>query len=380
MAIIKTCFVLHHPGSVPLATEIAEQLQKDGSASEIYAAEEAYKKLDIEKLKGQGIAVNNFYTGNQPLSKLSDEETNALAQQVAKTCSAAKRVITDNGSPFAAKVRKTLAEQYPHIERINLYENPDSCVPGYSKFAADRHTQTIWFANKNHPNQTISDQVALDLSDKKRIGLGWSPLLSQTTQIEQIKRQRVDEKATQRRQDFLKLHEIQDRDQPIAFCVGGANSTFFDESLPKLLDLIREAKSHPAPLPTFVFHQHPRAKTEFDNRDIRLIQEKYSDLLSDQTLVISKAKLDEMKLVADLAIYDQTMEAIPLWAIMPTFQVRKTPLNDLLVSNHLVPSVQTGDAFIQALSQKNRKEIPLKDYYPLFGIDENWRKNIPRLL
>ena len=91
------CLIVCHGGPADHFATFTENLSKDVEAIEIYASGPALKKL-----QERGISVKVPFS----LDKISPEEEDALAEQIAKTCSEAKAVITDVGHTFDIKVHK----------------------------------------------------------------------------------------------------------------------------------------------------------------------------------------------------------------------------------------------------------------------------------
>ena len=116
--LLHACFVCCHPAPAAHFSDFSQSLAQSGIVCDLTAAETAYATL-----KGRAVPVADFYPpalvgAMTPLSQLPEEDAERLAETVAASCSAARAVITDVGSSFAARVqRKTGREpsrRHPH--------------------------------------------------------------------------------------------------------------------------------------------------------------------------------------------------------------------------------------------------------------------------
>lgn len=390
--LLHACFVCCHPAPAAHFADFSQALAQSDIVCDFKAAETAYSTL-----KGRAIPVEDFYipalVGTiPPLSQLPDEDAERLAESVAASCSTARVVITDVGSSFAARVQKKLAEKHPEILRVAYYDNPESYVPGgYSETAAKvmDQAQVILFANANLAKSLIYSQpgVAMNLSDKRCVGLGNSSL---PQEVAKLKEARAIEKETgAQRAEFLRKHGIEDRGQRIAVYMGGANDVYFDYALPHFLNILpSKGETDPLAQTTIFIQQHPRAVIE-GNKDGKLLEMWKAKLgAAAPEVVLSKVKFDEAVVVADAAMYYQTTANVKcLLGGINTFQVaydtqkaRHVPFDDVLTRNRLCAKTVTQDEFLQALEQKPAPIDEERVYTELLGINREWQRILTSLL
>lgn len=359
----KVFLISSHPAPAPQIGSLSEALKEEGIEYEILATEEAYRSL--EKLK---YPVHNFYLGEKPLASLPDLEAEKVAEAVANQCKEGHAVMTDIGSPIAARIQRILTKKYPHITRIAYYENPEDFVPGgYSEMAGRvlPYSQVVLFANANLASQPIYEQkpaTRINMLGKKCIGLGFSSL---PQEVQKLKELRTD--ASRRRAAFLQKHGIADRGQKVAIYFGGANEVYYEKAFPAFLDILSKSTTSDM---TVVIQQHPRSIRE-GNRDGKLLEKAKTG----HEVVISKAEFDEVLAVADLALYYQTTaNAKFMLAGIPTIQVGHETFLDILVKNGCCPSVTTAEQFKEVLKSNIKMEPDVAKIYQLLGVQPDWRE------
>ncbi len=390
--LLHVCFVCCHPAPAAHFADFSQALAQSGIICDFTAAETAYSTL-----KGRAVPVEDFYppalVGMLPsLSLLPDEDAERLAESVAASCSAARAVITDVGSSFAARVQRKLAERHPEVLRIAYYDNPESYVPGgYSETAAKvmAQAQVVLFANANLAKSPIYSQpgIPLDLAGMRCVGLGNSSL---PQEVAKLKEARSSEKESgAQRAEFLRKHGIEDRGQKIAFYMGGANEVYFNHALPHFLDILPlKRETDPLAQTTIFIQQHPRAVTE-GNKDGKLIETWKAKLgAAAPEVVLSKVKFDEAVLVADAAMYYQTTANVKCFlGGINTFQVDydtqkagHVPFDDVLIRNGFCAKAVTQDEFLKALEQKPAPIDEERVYTELLGINREWPRILSSLL
>jgi len=364
--------IVCHGGPADHFATFAENLPKDVGAIEVYASGPA-----LEKLKERGIAVKAPFS----LDKISPEEENALAEQIAKACSTAKVVITDVGHPFDIKVQKALAHQATHVPRLAYYDNPEPYVPGgYSAVATEvmQAAQGILFANSNLTQASIfqTPDKAIDFGSRKKVGIGYYPI----NQAEKIAKRRIEEKPILRQILFQK-NDIADKGQKILVYFGGNNEEYFSKALPAFLSLLEQGmeQSDFRNL-VIVLQQHPGAKAK--NIDRNLFEDwvnKHRQTLDAPRIIISDSNSDDAQTVADGALYYQTsMGPQFVLADIPTIQIGHKTYEDLLVRNGLSPSVTKVDQFIKVIDDLNqqKKEIQRDLIFKGLGIKHDWLQTL----
>lgn len=123
------CLIACHGGPADHFATFAESLSQSAETIEVYATGPALKKFQE---RGIEVKVPFF------IDKISPEEEDVLAEQIAKSCSTASVIITDVGHAFDIKIQKALARQATHVPRFAYYDNPESYVPGgYSAVATE---------------------------------------------------------------------------------------------------------------------------------------------------------------------------------------------------------------------------------------------------
>lgn len=369
------CLIVCHGGPADHFATFAENLPKV-EAIEIYASGPALKKL-----QERGVAVTFPFS----LDKISPEDEDALAEQIAKACSKAKVVITDVGHAFDIKVQKALARQATHVPRLAYYDNPEPYVPGgYSAVAAEvmQAAQGILFANSNLTQAPIfqAPNTVIDFGSREKVGIGYYPI----NQAEEIAKRRTEEKPMLR-QALLQKNDIEDTGQKVLVYFGGNNEEYFSKALPAFLSLLEQGmeQSDFTNL-VIVLQQHPGAKAK--NTDRNLFEDwasKYRQTPQAPRIIISDSNSDDAQTVADGALYYQTsMGPQFVLAGIPTIQVGHETYEDILVRNRLSPSVTSVDHLIEVIADLNqqKKEVQRDVILEGLGIKQDWLQTLETTL
>lgn len=380
-AILKLTFLCCHPAP---ANHFADFLQPTSNhiACEVLATEIAYKNL-----KDRNVDAKDFYANKRvvPLAKLSEEDAERLAQEVAKTCSKSSIVIADVGSDFTARVLHVLSEKYPDVKLIVYYDNPEDYVAGgYSETVAKamKHAKVALFANDNLANRPIyaKPNEKIDLSSIQRIGLGYSTL---PEEVAKIKALRAESQEAERAK-LLQRHNIEDRGQKIAFYFGGANEVYYNEAFPHFLKCLEAShKEEALSNLTILVQQHPRSIIE-GNKDgnyLDVWKQKLGSAAPE--ILISKASFNDAILAADLGMYHQTTANTKiLLSGIPIFQVAHEKYSDVLVKNDLCKSAVSSHEFSDALKDAidNPVNVDASLVYQLLGIKKDWEWTLIRTI
>ena len=332
-AIGAVCLIACHGAPADHFATFAEHLSKEKALVKIYASGPA-----LSKFEQRGIKVTFPFC----VDGISSEEEDVLAQQIAKACSSESVVITDLGHAFDIKLQKALADHAGSVTRFAYYENPESYVPGgYSVRAAAviQEAQGVLFANANLAEAPIFEEPGkvIDLTNQKRIGIGYYPI----DQGEKMIQRRLKDRAPLRKTLLSKLG-MSDTGQRILVYFGGNNDAYFSKAFPAFLQLLEDgiAKSDLSQT-VILFQQHPGAKS------LNLDGAKMSDWIraNEQKAWAPKVKMsclssDEAQVLADAALYWQTSMG-PLWALagIPAIQVGHETFEDILVRNRWAPSI-----------------------------------------
>ncbi len=301
-----------------------------------------------------------------------------LARQVANICVHADIVVTDVGHPFSKDLQEALKDLKSQFsfKHLAYYDNPESLVPGgYSKVAAQvmRASNGILFSNSNLVREPLYEdkQVLLDLKDKPLFGIGYYPV----EQAEKIRQKRLDQH-DDLRSNFLRNHGIADQGQKILIYFGGNNSEYFDKALPRFLDIVKETSQHADFSNTIVvIQQHPGAKAK--NEEQRLLNEKK---ILGNSVIISNFSTDDAVVLADAALYYQTsMGPQFVLAGLPVIQIGHETYEDVLVKNHLCPSVTHASSFLTTLDyifkQPHQYSIQREQQiWAGLGINKKWKE------
>lgn len=370
-----------HGGPADHFATFAEGLAKKGYEVQVYGSGPALKKFQDRKIEGV-----------RPISQdnLSMEEETALANQLAERCSRALAVITDVGHPFDIKLQRSFASRAPSVLRLAYYDNPEPYVPGgYSTVAAEvmQLAEKVLFANANlaqDPIYTQPDQV-LQLSLSKRVGMGYYPI----DQAEKIAKRRAEEYSVMRAK-LLRENGLRDTGQKVLVYFGGNNEEYFTQAFPAFLRILIEAESR-GELSNWilVMQQHPGAKAKnLDGAQLEEQLKRWRGAHEGDTRVItpilSKWTSDEVQIAADVALYYQTSMG-PQFALagIPTIQIGHKPYEDILVRNHLCPSVTNVSEFLYALAHldhKARTKGQQELIYRSLGIRSDWLQILERAL
>lgn len=321
----------------------------------------------LKKFQERGVSVNTPFS----LENLSPEQEDLLAEQIAKNCPSNSVVITDLGHPFDIKVQRALARFAERVKRMAYYDNPESYVPGgYSSIAAKvmEIAHSVLFANANLASSKLFQGPGEEivLANKQKIGLGYYPI----EQAKKIASRRAVEKAPMRLQFFFK-NGLHDQGEKLLVYFGGNNAEYFDKALPAFLELL--GHSNPSNY-MILIQQHPGARSRNIDRDLIL---NWMDKQPQDTLphiLFSDLDQEAVQIIADAALYYQTSMA-PQFALagIPTIQVGHNKFEDILIRNHLAPSVTNKEQFEEAMhGLTDRIEIPNTLIYNALGINSDW--------
>jgi hypothetical protein len=370
------CFIACHGAPADHFATFAKRLSKDVGTIEVYASGPALTKFQEHKIE-----VKVPFS----IDKISPEEEDVLAEQIAKACSTASVIITDVGHAFTIKVQKALARSANHIPRFAYYENPESYVPGgYSTVAAEvmLAANEILFANSNLAKTPLFQEPGkeIDFGNRKKTGIGYYPI----DQAEKIAKRRATEQLSTRQTLFSK-NDLSDTGQKVLVYFGGNNEEYFSKALPAFLSLLEEGmKQSDFSHLVIVIQQHPGAKSKnTDGNRISAWMSKYSETKQVPKIILSDFSSDEAQIIADGALYYQTsMAAQFVLADIPTVQVGHETFEDILVRNHLAPSVTDVGQFISVIDglTHQKKEIPRGVIFEGLGIKSNWLSTLEKAI
>lgn len=371
MSTSAVCLIACHGGPADHFATYTETLVKEGYDVQIYASGPALKKF-----QDRGIEVKNGFS----LDKLTPEEEDSLAIQIAKTCATAKLVLTDVGHPFDIKIQKALSIHATKVPRLAYYDNPEPLVPGGYTNVADevmRNAEGILFANANLAVSTIYSESGkeIDFGSRKRFGIGYYPV----SQADKIAERRNVESDDMRSKFFIK-NEIFEKGQKIWVYFGGNNDEYFSKAFPAFLSLLAQgAELEDMRNKVIVLQQHPGAKEKnLDGKQVSEWQKMYGDNEKMPKIIISDFSSDNAQVIADTAFYYQTSMG-PQFVLegIPTIQIGHESYNDILVRNKLAPSVTNAQEFVQVVkdldkevNEKSQRDLILKG----LGIREDWPK------
>lgn len=374
IATTVVCLLVCHGGPADHFATYAEVLTEQGYDVHIHAA----TGPALKKFQELGIEVKSAFS----LDNLNLQEEEHLAQAIAKTCSTASFVLTDVGHVFDKKLQKALRVYAIKVPRFAYYDNPESFVPGgYSSTAAAvmREAEGVLFANANLAKSSIYSEggKVVDLSDKKRVGIGYYPV----SHAEKIASRRKFERDSLRSR-FLTKNEIEDKRQKVFVYFGGNNQEYFLKAFPAFLSFLEQA-SRQVDLRNIVivFQQHPGAKAE--NQDGTQILE-FSSKVGMPKILFSDLSGDDVQVIADAAFYYQTSMA-PQFVLagIPTIQIGHETYADILVRNHLIPTVNNATQFVctvedllKAGINEPQKELILSG----LGFREEWPKALKKVI
>lgn len=369
------CFIACHGNPADHFATFAESLSRDIGAIEVYASGPALKKF-----QERGIEVKPF-----SIDKISPEEEDVLAEQIAKACSTASVIITDVGHAFDIKVQKALARQAAHVPRFAYYDNPESYVPGGHSAVAAKvmlAANGVLFANSNLAKAPIFQEPGkeIDFENRKKVGIGYYPI----NQAEKIAKRRAAEQSSMRQTVFSK-NDLVDRGQKVLVYFGGNNEGYFSKAFPAFLSLLEEGmeRSDFTSL-VIVIQQHPGAKSiNLDGNRVSAWMAKHSETRQAPTMILSDFSSDDAQVIADGALYYQTsMGPQFVLAGIPTIQVGHETFEDILVRNQLSPSVTDVSQFISVIDDltHQKKEIPREVILEGLGIKSNWLPTLEKAI
>jgi hypothetical protein len=369
------CLIACH-GADHFAT-FSDELSKKGANVQIYASGAALKRF-TEK----GIVVYKPFS----VDKISSADEDALAIEIAKSCSTASVVLTDVGHPFAAKIHRALSEHAVKVLHYAYYDNPEPFVPGgYSGVAAEvmLASQGILFANSNLANSEIFREPgkAIDLSQHLRFGIGYYPI----AQADKIAQLRTSSQVSKRKEIFAK-YKLDDKGQKVVVYCGGNNEEYFNKAFPAFLDLLGQAM-HQSNFKNIVvvIQQHPAAKAK--NIDGKLVVDwiaQNEKKAGSPRVIISDFNSDDAQIIADLVMYYQTsMGPQFVLAGIPTAQIGHEPYEDVLVRNKLCPSITKAAeliAIIEAMEKQHKQQVQREVILKGLGIRADWIQVLEKTL
>ncbi len=360
------CLIACHGGPADHFATYAEVLTKQGYDVQIHATGPALKKF-----QECGIEVNSF-----SLDNLTAEEEASLAQTIAKTCSTASIIITDVGHVFDVKIQKALSIHATKIPRLAYYDNPEPFVPGgYSSTAAKvmEVAKGVLFANETLAKAKIYSAVGkeIDFTDKKRFGIGYYPV----SQAEKIAEKRKTDHETARSTILMK-NGIDDKGQKILVYFGGNNEEYFSKALPAFLSFVAESsKRMDLKNTVIVIQQHPGAKVKNqDGQQVEAWLKEFEGQISMPKVILSDFSSDHAQVLADAAFYYQTSMG-PQFVLegIPTVQIGHETYEDILVRNHLAPTVTNAEGLVKVIKTLEKMgRMPKEDLLSNLGIKENW--------
>jgi hypothetical protein len=359
------CLIACHSGPADHFATYAEVLIKQGYDVQIHATGPALKKF-----QERGVEVKSAFS----LDNLSSEEEYSLAQTIAKTCSTASIIITDVGHIFDVKIQKELDVHVHAIPRLAYYDNPEPFVPGgYSSTAAEvmEIAEGILFANEALAKAKIYSAMGKDFINKKKFGIGYYPV----NQAEKIAEKRKFDHDSAR-SIFLMKNGIEDKGQKVLVYFGGNNEEYFSKAFPAFLSLIAETSELTDLKNTvIVIQQHPGAKIKNqDGQQIEIWLKKFGEQVSVPKVILSDFSSGNAQILADAAFYYQTSMG-PQFVLegIPTVQIGHETYEDILVKNHLAPTVTNAEGFAQVIGNLEKiGKMPQKDLLSSLGIKEDW--------
>jgi hypothetical protein len=367
MSTAAVCLIACHGGPADHFATYAEVLTKQGYNVQIHAAGPALKKF-----QERGIEVKYSFS----LDNLISEEEDSLAQAIAKTCSTASIVLTDVGHVFDVKIQKALNIHATKLPRLAYYDNPEPFVPGgYSSTAAEvmEVAEGILFANETLTRAKIYSAVGkeVNLTGKKHFGIGYYPV----SQAEKIAEKRKTDHAITR-STFLMKNVIEDRGQKVLVYFGGNNEEYFSKAFPAFLSLLAKASEQIDLTDTvIVVQQHPGAKVKnLDGQQVEAWLKEFGEQASMPKVILSDFSSDNAQVLADAAFYYQTSMG-PQFVLegIPTIQIGHETYEDILVRNHLAPTVTNAEGLTQVIRNLEKMgKMPQEDLLNSLGIKENW--------
>jgi hypothetical protein len=190
-------------------------------------------------------------------------------------------------------------------------------------------------------------------------------------------KRREEEHALLRTQFFSTYH-IEDKGQRVLVYFGGNNEEYFTSAFPAFLRFLQEGVDR-FDLSSFVIvlQQHPGARSQnIDGAQLDLWIQENGKKTKAPKIIKSLWESGEMQVVADGGLYYQTSMG-PLFALsgIATIQVGHKTYEDILVRNHLCPSVTTTQDFINAILQVRSDpitEVQREDIYKSLRIRPDW--------
>ncbi len=375
MSTAAVCLIACHGGPADHFATYAEVLTKQGYDVQIHATGPALKKF-----QERGVEIKYSFS----LDNLTSEEEDSLAQAIAKTCSTASIVLTDVGHVFDVKIQKALSIHATKLPRLAYYDNPEPFVPGgYSSTAAEvmEVAEVILFANETLTRAKIYSAVGkeVDFTDKKRFGIGYYPV----SQAEKIAEKRKTDHAITR-STFLMKNVIEDRGQKVLVYFGGNNEEYFSKAFPAFLSFLAKA-SEQVDLKNIVIviQQHPGAKAKnLDGQQVEAWLKEFGGQVEMPQVILSDFSSDHAQVLADAAFYYQTSMG-PQFVLegIPTVQIGHETYEDILVRNHLAPTVTNAEGFAQVIGTLEKmNKMPQQDLLSSLGIKEDWPKVLENVI
>ena len=252
------------------------------------------------------------------------------------------------------------------LKRVLYYDNFEPYVPGgYSQrmgLMVKNGLDAVIFASAPLATQAIFYEPTheIDFKNAKRYGIGFYAL--DRTPIDKASR-----KKEVLRSDLLKKCALESEDPITLLYLGGANTVFYEEALPDLLEILETSE---LPKKTILLYQrHPRAD-DIDLKKIEAVREALDE--NNITVLISPYSIDEAIVLADKVLYFQTT-VIPkcLLEKKGVIQIAKVPYSDFAIRHSFVQSVNNSRDFIRAIlmpTQIIARDAILKS----IGYDKRW--------
>lgn len=289
----------------------------------------------------------------------------------------AKTILVGVGGDSEKNILEYVSKQHSSIEKIVYYDNLNSHIPGgYSNRAAEaiNFADTVWLnARLAKTGLYEREDKSISLEGKSVEALDYFNF-SISNSIREDRRDRLE-----LRTQFLKEHGIENTECKIIPYLGGNNTTYFEESLPTLINIIEE---YPSILDTnvIVLFQHPGAKAE--NKDAQAIEAVKKKLNPPQSknLLVTKWDSNRGLRVADHVFFSQTsMLSHILLANVPVTEINKKQNRDIFSSGNLVPFAKDVETLKKALTESDDREPTREKTIQILNCNVDWPCSIGKL-
>ncbi len=288
-----------------------------------------FRKLDVN------VNIPFFTEGMSPAAE------EVLATQIAKIYANAAVVMTDMGHPFDLTVQRAFAKHAPSVRRLVYYDDPEP----YSATGAQvmQAAQGILFANSRLAKSPLfqAPNIEIDLGERKRVGIGYSPTTHMAKNI--LQRRRIEQRSMRRL--LLTRYRTIDVGQKIVVYFGSHHEEYFLKALPTFLALLAKGGLPPVMV---LIQPLPDAQNQHRNREII---EAWTRKHPTPQVVLSNIPAENAQVVADAVLYYKTRMA-PQFVLagIPTMHMGHEPCKDMLVNTGLIPSITTVEQFIGAMN------------------------------